>query len=476
MTGSSLAGVVLTIRDQRLQPASTARTDINGRFQIALPEPGLQRITISVSRAGYVSTSRLIPTASSPDAANFRISLTPAAVIAGHVEDEDGYPASGLVQIGQYLKLNGRTTFVGSGMAPLNDLGEYRIGSLPAGRYLVQLVGWQVSDWDARYSPEFYGGTLTPKDAAVVEVKAGEVRTGVDWRLKRREGVTVSVRLEAPPTWGRLDQPTVTIDNQFKFSRSGVAMADGSFSLRHIPPGTYEVVVEAHPAALQRRVSVKRSIEVGADNGLELVVSLDPALGVDVGGQILQDGTAPKCAYEIALKPSSGLQLGARSQADGSFAFHEIKPGHYTLALDVFRSNESPAECRTLIASASIGGINVLKDGIEVSTSAIKSLQILMTAKLGTLTGKVVDATAKFVGARVIFQDAVTGRVSSTTTDQGNFDIRLLPGTYQVFVATTAEQERNLSQADYRAQHANDLPPVQIVEGTNSPITLTVPR
>jgi hypothetical protein len=475
--GAPLAGAVLSIRDQSLQSAASARSDFAGHFRISIPESARDRGVVSVSRTGYLPTSVPLPAAASADLVNMRIPLTPEAIVSGRVVDADGFPATGsLIQVARFLPPNSPVRLQTLGMTAIDDLGEYRIGGLPAGRYLVQLAFGPVTDWDSRYSTEFYGGSLTPENATPVEVKAGEMLKGIDLHLKRREGVTVSVRVQAPEAWGKLDRLSVTAVNDFRFSRPGVALPDGTFVLRHMPPGNYDISVGANAAVLQRQVSIRRPIEVGAADIPEVLVNLDPALGVEVSGQVLADGAPPKCTYALGLRTIQGIPIGANSKPDGTFSIAGVKPGHYTLAVVVDSPGERPPECHTLTASATVNGRDILAPGIDIGTTPVHSLRIAETFKFGSLTGKVVDSTGKWVGATVVFQEASSGRLRSTVTEQGNFKIELLPGTYQVFAATTNQQLVDLQQADYRALHANDLPAARVVEGSNSPITLTVVR
>jgi hypothetical protein len=58
----------------------------------------------------------------------------------------------------------------------------------------------------------------------------------------------------------------------------------------------------------------------------------------------------------------------------------------------------------------------------------------------------------------------------------GDFNQLLLPGDYHIYSAINPQQSWALADAAYRAQHANDLPMVRIVEGNNGPIKLTLPK
>src|SRR5207248_1961743 len=121
-------------------------TDAEGKFAMKDIDPGKYRL--SVNRTGFVNaeygargamrpgtTLSLDPKQHLQDVV-FR--LTPQAVITGRVLDEDGEPVAYVqVQSLRYRYNQGRKQLMPFGGASTNDLGEYRIFSLPPGRYYL---------------------------------------------------------------------------------------------------------------------------------------------------------------------------------------------------------------------------------------------------------------------------------------------------------------------------------------------------
>jgi hypothetical protein len=201
---------------------------------------------------------------------------------------------------------------------------------------------------------------------------------------------------------------------------------------------------------------------------------------VEVSGRVLSDGAPPPCPYAIGLGLKSDLSptSGAKSRPDGTFSIESVKPGHYRLAIQEEQVNESPPACRGVTLSARLGDTDVWANGFDVGTVPVGPLQIVATAKVGALFGSIVDLTGKRpVWAQLIFEQVPGGRMFSTiAVANGEFSKLLLPGDYHIYSAINPQQSWALSDPAYRAQHANDLPMVRIVEGNNGPIKLTLPK
>jgi hypothetical protein len=481
ISGAPVAWAYVKLSSPAGSAAPTARSDLGGHFRISLAQTDSERPSLSVSRSGYLTFSQRLPAPSSPELSDLRITLTPQAVIAGRIEDEDGYPVQFVfVQAVNHRKLGDRTVIAGSGSPALQGLGEYRISGLPAGSYYIRISSVAgLEQWDLRYSPEFYGGTTTMQGASVVEVKAGETRGGIDFHLKRRQGVKITAQVTAPASWGKPEQVDVYLKNEFGFSRRAAAEGDGTCVFPHVPPGTFDIQTTARFPSLGRSVSIKRQIEVAATDLQNLVLNFDSELGVEVAGRVLSDGGPPRCPYAIGLRLRSVSvpDFGAKSRPDGTFSIERVKPGHYRLTIQEEQGDEPSAECGEVTVSARLGDKDVRADGFDVGTVPVGPLQILVTAKVGTLSGSIVNfADRKPPWVQLIFEQVPGGRMFSTMLFAGDFNQLLLPGDYHIYSAINPQQSWALADAAYRAQHANDLPMVRIVEGNNGPIKLTLPK
>jgi hypothetical protein len=221
-----------------------AISDRAGHFWTAFPQAVAYRVL--ATRPGYLTPSQAISVTPGQDASNLRILLTPQAAISGRLEDEDGFPVEGArVEALRYDTVDGQRKLRPAAAATSNDLGEYRIAGLPAGRYSIRVTPSSNGNWDRRYVPQYYPGSLEPLDDKMVQMAAGQEQS-VSFQLKKQEGVTVTCRVALPPGVGIMP----AMRNVFLQATDGTGFSAGqgfwqpenpSFIIRHVPPGIYEL-------------------------------------------------------------------------------------------------------------------------------------------------------------------------------------------------------------------------------------------
>ena len=209
------------------------------------------------------------------------IQMTPQAVIAGRVMDQDGDPVANIgVSVFRYGYTNGRRTLTPGGGPPAggrggpigpggpggtvtDDQGNFRIGNLSPGRYYISadprggngLIGpVQEQPGRAAAAPKatdvttFYPNALDAKNAAPVDVGAGGEIRGIDLRLRREK--TYSIRGKAVDTtiggpavsaYVLVVPPEATSVGPATLSNMTRSSNDGSFEIRNLLPGTHVI-------------------------------------------------------------------------------------------------------------------------------------------------------------------------------------------------------------------------------------------
>src|ERR1039458_3206538 len=211
------------------QPA-VSRTDAGGHFSAPVSSNG-SFAQVEITRAGYLHAHRAVRGKPGEAVSGLRIDLVPTAVITGKLVDEDGFPVEGAqLSALRYQMVNGERKLqpAWSSSARSDDLGEFRIFSLPAGRYCIRASAGDLANWDRRYVPEYVPGVLEPTDDSWIEVKAGEERGGVNLRFTKHEGVTVEGHLAMPTgvAPGRM-QVSLRQDQFAMTGYSGALQVDG---------------------------------------------------------------------------------------------------------------------------------------------------------------------------------------------------------------------------------------------------------
>jgi len=113
--------------NERIEPVLT---DDEGRFTLRLPSRA--PATLTATKAGYASMTLLVPAGALDTEVNLR--LARGAAISGRIVDASGTPTADVpVAVRRVDSGAGGTQRA----TTTDDLGEYRLGGLPAGRYLL---------------------------------------------------------------------------------------------------------------------------------------------------------------------------------------------------------------------------------------------------------------------------------------------------------------------------------------------------
>ncbi|KQR12076.1 carboxypeptidase regulatory-like domain-containing protein [Cellulomonas sp. Leaf334] len=154
--------------------------------------------------------------------------------VSGRVLDADGRPLPGA-----YVSASSRSGLSGVWMSASTDTdGNYSLGGLAAGDWTFQIQAPSGST----FATEWYLDATSGSDAEVVSIKAG-VRTELD-DVSLERGVTLTGRVVGPdgsPVRGASVSPRIGDS----FPPSAVTGDDGTYTLRGLRPGAYELYVGA---------------------------------------------------------------------------------------------------------------------------------------------------------------------------------------------------------------------------------------
>jgi hypothetical protein len=404
----------------------------------------------------------------------------PQAVISGRVVDENGLPVRGArVTVLQARMVNGKRQLrEPRGGTETNELGEYRFFDLPAGRYYLAFAPQKLADWDPRYSARLYPDALDVKDAQPVDVKAGEVAGGRDFRLSRQEGVTVSghlVRHEAPNTRVTLQFASAAQPD----SLLAVKQTGDAFTISHVPPGTY--ALRTWRSALVPRIGDLMgdlTLEVGTADIRDVSLEIRPIAPQDIAGAIVFQGHTKPGPMAVTLRRTLGESQSVVSNADGTFVLKRILPGQYSLRAGNAGGEDVPQTDGWAI-SAQFGGQDALTEMFDIGNDPAGKLQITVAAPVAKVTGKLLDAAGQPIGGgRVLFVSRAGGsKTSGFAAEDGTFTASFLEGGEQriYLLSPTDDWNQILRDPDFSDARRSDFPAVQIVEGANAPLVLRMP-
>jgi len=445
------AQVTLRSTDQRNGGAYLVTTDTGGMFAFPDVDPGSYRA--SAERAGFVRgeygarSGGTVQVDSGQKVTGVLIRLTPQAVITGRVVDEDGDPVAGAsVSVMRYSYARGRRQLVSAGGNMSDDQGEYRIHSLPPGRYYVS-ANWRPAMWgrgtqvEETFAPTYYPNAADITAAAPLAATAGSVLRGVDIHLARKRTVTVSGKVVHPAgrplARGAFVYAAREGTGTWAARASGTVQPDGTFFIRGVLPGSYILVAEAREDT--RRLTARQPVAVPPD-GAEGVVLALAARGA-VSGRVRIDGPGerPLAGVAVYLEPHddspAAEALSARVKADGSFTIENIAPEPYTVSV-----SGMPEGC--YLASVRFGNEDALANGLDLTRGAAAPVEIVLSPAAGSVDVAVLDSRQQpAAGAAVVAvpeeparRDSLQWYHSGTTDQSGRVTLKnLAPGEYRLY-------------------------------------------
>jgi len=192
LTGEPIAKVSVFLRSNlNGGNALLTKTDAEGKFRFVDLAPGgffLHAEKPGYLRLGFGPSTRVAPQTQLSLKVGEKLAvpplqLYPQSVITGRVVDEDDEPVERvMVQVatlrgGQLMPMQG---------GPTNDLGEFRISGLGAGKYYLLTQGAQRGTTKDRrgYLTTYYPGTSEVSAAVSVDLRAGQVSAPLEIRLQ----------------------------------------------------------------------------------------------------------------------------------------------------------------------------------------------------------------------------------------------------------------------------------------------------
>jgi hypothetical protein len=480
-TGAPVAGAHVSVNGMNGVDRVFAISDASGHFRI---QAQVLYGAVMVVQPGFlIDQSAGLQPGQPSQPANLRIALIPQAVIAGKVEDEDGFPVEeAFVLALQYQIVEGQRE-LRSTLSPArtDDLGEFRLAGLSPGRYYLCVSPGNAANWDRRYSGEC-PSALDPGDAKPIEVSAGqEVNTAVV-RMTRHAGVTVSGRVAptdaAPTTRMRMVRLQPAERHRFAMGLTSTVQSDGSFAIRHVPPGSYSLLFNTGMSTPPRPgdLYAEQRIQV-ADSDLQgITLAPHEVQAANLSGKVIaEDGGAPP-VLAIVLRGQQGPPVTGNSSEDGSFEFKGLLPGHYNVTITVPFSAMTAASFAARASSARLGGKEVLQSGFDLDGTPAGPLQVTVSARLAYVTGQLLDNAGQPVSGAAVMLLGTAGRVLMGTDFHGQFWTNSArPGDYRVYVLTDDSQIALLDDPAYLQAHQADLPPVHVAANDNRPLKVQLP-
>ena len=442
-------------------------TDIEGRYQFSQLPPGSYRVT--VEKPGYVSlpfgatrsTDRPGPIEVKEAAVRADVALPRGAAIEGRLMTEDGEPVQNAIVSAIRFSCGpaGRRPVVVR-QSRTDDLGRYRVHSLPAGEYYVDAAADPIQTVTElsvpgarppRIARTYLPGTPRVHEARRVILTTGQDLQGADFPL-----TSVPVAQVTGQVLNSLGAPAAV--RGIRLQEVGAPPGDvrgmlqgNRFTFPIVPPGDYWLMATvpggsgADPEFASMRITIAGQDVTG--------VTATTAKGAVLDGLV-------ECEGDCALPP--GLRLAALETEFELPGGGLPAPGAETPIGAGGRFTVNGLFGRRVLRLAGLPAAWALKsvslDGADISDAAVdfragsapRPLRVVITSKTASVSGTVTNARGRpgVNSTVVVFPDderqwgatSRSVRIASAGAD-GRFDVQgLLPGKYLAAAVDSLEE------------------------------------
>lgn len=319
--------------------AAESVSDAEGNFVLQNVAPGTY--TLVAEHTGYLQSHPDLTLEPGQRVTGFSVKMTPAALLAGRVVDENGDP----VPTARVTILAEDEEGYPTSSTKARADGSFVIGDLAAGRYYLRAEdqprpsgnGREVSGPKEAFVPTYYPSATELSKATLVPIETGvELRNLVIRFQKARvfhiRGTVVDGKSGAAVKNASL---VLRCDDPAANRMSTRGAADGTFEFLDVSPGKYALALNrpsgrgSAAAGLVGRVIVT----VGSQDVDGLVFRAGP--GLEISGKVATEGAVPAAGVRVELDPADVhfflLMPDQPSQSDGSFTLHKVEPGTYRM-------------------------------------------------------------------------------------------------------------------------------------------------
>lgn len=509
--------------------AYAATTDDKGKFSMENIDAG-RNYQLTVTKQGFVQArygARANNPAGTPlnlDAgqamSGILITMTQQGVISGRVVDQNGDAVQNVrVAVLRRDYSTGERQLSPAGtIATTNDLGEYRVANLTAGRYYVQaapnstanLVGAITGTAAPKvdHLSTYYPNSPDASRATALDLAAGAELRGTDVRLNRGPVFSLRGKMFDPagaPASGITAR--VVAREAASSGLSALALganlisprgADGSFEARGLLPGSYVIqTLASTPVNGGPKISGRTEVMIVDQDVNDVQFRL--TAGATVKGTVRMEGgdlpaivaanqqAAQRTLRTTNLTPISqpilaaALNLSVRLdgglgtsvtgpiQSDGAFSIEGVLAAPFKVTV-------SPLPAGAYIKSIRFGSEDVLRNGLDLSSGGGGTLDIVLSAKGAAVRATVHKEVAEETGGLLVAlwpRDLQVGQgnavriVRSGPNGMANF-AGLPPGGY--YAAAFADVDQTLLRArEFLAKLTAGATHVDLTEPTSNP-------
>ena len=396
--------------------------------------------------------------------AELTIALMPEALIKRRVMLPAADPARGVdVQLFARQVQDGSPRWIQKNSARTNSNGEFRFAGLEPGTYKVLTREWMDNDPEATapggqlygFPPVYYPSATDFASASTIQLTAGQTFQG-DFSLVRQpyypvkipvtnmdqDGLTITVSLQGPRGPGyslgyNYNRGKGVIEGQLP---NGKYLVEAATYMPNSETGSVNIVVAGAPAegpamllARNNSISVNVKEEFNTTDGQSSGSWSDGKHTYAIHGPRLDLQIGVVAADDFGPQRSGSIREPAGA-SDDSLVLENIAPGRYWLRLHASRG---------YVASATMGGTDLLRGPLVVVPGANATIEITMRDDNAELEGTLIGVPAPPAGSGrsspqgfvycIPLPESSGQFLEIPASFAGRFDYRMVaPGVYRV--------------------------------------------
>jgi protocatechuate 3,4-dioxygenase beta subunit len=496
-SGQGIGDATVQLADERGLVKYRAISEFDGQFALSTVPAGTW--TLSAVATGFTSVDA---TVTRPAGAGIRITikggeriqqdvrLVPITAIEGRVLDEFGDPAPGVVvQVAQKGGSVGVSRFFTrpaiTTTGTTDDRGWFRAPGLVPGDYYLLAVPQPFGEsWMTGFSLTFSPGTPSARSAVPISIVAGRDVYDADFTIVGGHTGTVTGQIvdasgQVVPKSQVMLFPVEDGEVRTMVMAKGTADASGRFSFSGVQDGTYEV-----QASSPEMFGVS-TVALDSANRERLPTTIVMRPLTTARGRVLFEGDSPVPPVDpqnqpVTFQPTNfttgpigGNGISLVIQSDWRFEMPNLA------WFGVLRVNPPTGWA---LAHVRHDGRDITDTPFDFQSGDVSGLEIVLTNRVGTVSGTVVGGGQLAANARVVvFGAADTGWIylsrtmrNVKTDERGAFAVDgLVPGRY---LAVAISGEVGLSDHAGLLNLLSFAVPFTVSQGTNSVVRLTLSR
>jgi Carboxypeptidase regulatory-like domain len=372
------------------------------------------------------------------------LTLSPGASIQGRVVDDEGNPMPRCnVTPMQFRDTDGGRALQNSTFAQSDELGEYRISKVSAGKYYVMARCYQTVQLPhalirrgaatdvpmLAYAPQFYPGVPDLTGATRVEAQANTNISGIDFRMLPAGGVTVRGHAGPMPSDENLQialQPKDPVRRAWQSPNVRIG-SSGEFRIPNVMPGSYALTAMGTSDGHLYFARVQVEIGVTPLDPIEVVLAPAPSLSgtvsIEGDGKVALNNLHVRMDSLDRMQQVMGGTPEADVQSDSTFTLKSIVPGHWRLFV-----NGAPGYVKSVMR----GDQEVSPEDIEIGPAGAGLLKIVIGTKLGQIDASISSPPAGASQLFAVSWPASLGPSYRPVDPQGRVTFSVPPGKYHV--------------------------------------------